>query len=266
VNPHILKGYRFTESKLECVRSIFGVSNELLNIWTHLLGCLVVLSIAFYFYPTSPNFSQSTKTDIFIAAVFFFTACLTLVCSTIWHTMNAVADVDAISILACVDYTGISILIAASIATTEWTAFYCDALSRWIYMTITALLGFGGVILPWHPRFNGPDMAWLRVAFFVGLGATGFLPMLQLYLTHGPEFVYEFYSPIGKSLFVYLIGACVYASKVPERWRPGMFDYIGGSHNLWHLAVLGGILFHYTAMQEFFADAFRRAQGGCPVY
>lgn len=133
-------------------------------------------------------------------------------------------------------------------------------------MTTTAILGIGGVILPWHPRFNGADMAWARVAFFVGLGATGFLPILQLYFTHGPDFVVTFYTPIVKSISVYLIGAFVYASKVPERWCPGMFDYIGGSHNLWHLAVLGGILFHYTAMQSFFEDAFRRAEGECSVF
>ncbi|KAL0939316.1 izh family channel protein [Colletotrichum truncatum] len=266
INPHIRKGYRFTESKLECVQSAFGISNELVNIWSHAIGLVIVLAVALYFYPRNVNFSLSTKTDIFIAAVFFFTACLTLVCSTIWHTMNAVADVDAISIFACVDYTGISLLIAASIVTTEYTAFYCDPVSRWTYMTTTAILGIGGVILPWHPTFNGADMAWARVAFFVGLGATGFLPILQLYFSHGPDFVWTFYTPIAKSIFVYLLGAFVYASKIPERWCPGMFDYIGGSHNLWHLAVLGGILFHYTAMQSFFADAFRRAQAECSIF
>ncbi|SPN97581.1 probable IZH3 Implicated in Zinc Homeostasis, membran protein [Cephalotrichum gorgonifer] len=266
VNPHIRKGYRFLESKSECIWSAFKLSNELVNIWSHALGFLVVLSIAFYFYPNSPNFSTSTKTDIFIATVFFFTACLTLVCSTIWHTMNAVADVEAISMFACVDYTGISVLIAASIVTTEWTAFYCDPLSRWVYMSITAVLGTGGVILPWNPRFNGPEMVWVRVAFYVGLGATGGLPILQLLLTHGSDFVIRFYLPIGKSVLVYLVGAIVYASKVPERWSPGMFDYVGGSHNLWHFAVLGGILFHYLAMQEFFTIAFQKAEEGCPMY
>lgn len=266
VNPHILRGYRFSESKLACVQSAFGVSNELVNIWSHALGLILVLAVAFYFYPTSLNFSLSTKTDVFIAAVFFFAACQCLVCSTIWHTMNSVADIKLISTFACVDYTGISLLIAASIMTTEYTAFYCDPVSRWIYIAATAVLGIGGVILPWHPRFNGQDMAWARVAFYVGLGATGLFPIIQLSMTHGSEFVWEFYSPIAKSLFVYLLGAFVYASKVPERWCPGMFDYFGGSHNLWHIAVLGGILFHYTAMQEFFSDAFRRAQDGCPLY
>lgn len=265
-NPHIKRGYRFTETKLECVCSMFNISNESFNIWSHALGLVLVLAVAFYFYPSSANFDASTKTDVFVAAVFFLMACLTLVCSTIWHTMNAVADVDAISIFACVDYTGISLLIAASIMTTEYTAFYCDPVSRWTYMCLTAFLGVGGVVLPWHPRFNGADMAWARVAFYVGLALTGFMPILQLCWTHGSDFVISFYSPISKSMLVYFGGAVVYASKIPERWCPGMFDYIGGSHNLWHAAVLGGILFHYTAMQQFYSIAFDRAEGGCPAY
>ncbi|PHH64152.1 hypothetical protein CDD81_4899 [Ophiocordyceps australis] len=265
-NPHIKKGYRFTESKLECVRSMFNISNESFNIWSHAVGLVLVLAVALYFYPTSANFGLSSKSDVFVAAVFFVMAGLTLVCSTVWHTMNAVADVNAISIFACVDYTGISLLIAASILTTEYTAFYCDPVSRYVYMTLTALLGLGGVVLPWHPRFNGADMAWARVAFYVGLALTGSMPVLQLYLTHGPDFVCNFYLPLTKSILVYFGGAIVYASKIPERWFPGVFDYIGGSHNLWHAAVLGGILFHYKAMQQFFASAFHRAEGGCPLY
>lgn len=266
INPHILRGYRFSESKSACFHSMFRMSNELVNIWSHGLGVLLVLAVAFYLYPTSVTFHLSTKTDVFIAATFFFAACQCLVCSTIWHTMNSIADANLISSLACVDYTGISLLVAASIMTTEYTAFYCDPISRWVYMSTTAFLGIGGVALPWHPFFNRADMAWARVAFYVGLSATGFLPLLQISMTRGMAFVWEFYLPITKSLLVYMTGACVYASKVPERWWPGMFDYIGGSHNLWHVAVLGGILFHYTAMQEFFSNAFRRAQDGCPTY
>lgn len=253
-NPHIKRGYRFTETKLECVRSMFNLSNESVNIWSHALGLVLVLGLALYAYPTSANFGLSTRADVSVAVVFFAVACLTLVCSTVWHTMNAVADVDVVSTFACVDYTGISLLIAASILTTEYTAFYCDPVSRWTYMALTAVLGLGGVALPWHPRFNGVDMAWARVAFYVGLALTGFMPILQLLVTHGPDFVVSFYSPILKSITVYFGGAIVYAGKVPERWCPGMFDYVGG------------ILFHYTAMQQFFANAFLRAEGGCPAY
>ncbi|KAI9658808.1 MAG: hypothetical protein M1831_003834 [Alyxoria varia] len=256
VNPFIVKGYRFSETKVECVRSIFGFSNELVNIWSHLVGLMVVLSIAFYFYPMSPTFSLSTKADIVVAAVFFIAACKCLVCSTLWHTMSSISNRQLMERFACVDYSGISMLVASSIATTEYTAFYCEPLSRNLYLSLTMGLGVGGTILPWHPTFNRADMAWFRVAFYVTLAATGFVPIAQLSFTKGFAWAAYFYAPILKSISVYLGGACLYAGKVPERFYPGAFDYVGGSHNIWHFAVLGGILFHYSAMQKFFAKAF----------
>jgi adiponectin receptor len=266
INPHILKGYRFSEGKLDCLRSVVSIHNELFNIWSHAVGLLIVLTIAFYFYPTSVNFSLSTKTDVLIAAVFFFAASKCLACSTIWHTMNSISHQTLLERFACVDYTGISLLVAASIMTTEYAAFYCEPTSRWIYMLMTGILGIGGVILPWHPTFNRQDMAWLRVLFYVSLAGTGFLPVAQLSATRGFEWAMYFYGPITKSVLVYLTGALLYASKVPERWFPGTFDYVGCSHNIWHVAVLGGILFHYTAMQDMFAQALRRAENHCSIY
>lgn len=266
INPHITRGYRFSENKLDCVRSAFSVSNETVNIWSHAIGLVIVLAIAFYFYPASVNFTQSSKTDIFFAAMFFFAACKCLVCSCLWHTMNSIADQTLMEHFACVDYTGISLLIAASIMTTEYTAFYCEPISRWIYIVTTAVLGVGGVILPWHPTFNRMDMAWARVAFYVTLGATGFAPVIQLNLTRGSQWSYYFYAPLLKSVAVYLTGAIIYALKLPEKLVPGWFDYFGGSHNIWHLAVLGGILFHYLAMQAFFSGAFERAEVECSLY
>ncbi|KAH7132031.1 adiponectin receptor protein 1 [Dendryphion nanum] len=266
INPHIIKGYRFSEGKWACVRSVFGIHNELFNIWSHMIGLFIVLSIAFYFYPRNVNFSISTNSDIFIAAVFFFAACKCLACSTIWHTMNSISHQTLLERFACVDYTGISLLVAASIMTTEYAAFYCEPTSRWTYMLTTAFLGIGGVILPWHPTFNRQDMAWLRVLFYVSLAATGFLPVGQLAATRGIAGAVYFYAPVTKSILVYLCGALLYASKVPERWFPGTFDYVGCSHNIWHVAVLFGILFHYTAMQDMFSQALLRAQTHCSVY
>lgn len=267
VNPHIVRGYRFSETKLDCLRSIVGISNELVNIWSHLIGCIIILTIALYIYPSSPNFPLSTKTDVLIAGVFFFAACKCLVCSCLWHTMNSIANQPLMERFACVDYTGISLLVATSIMTTEYTAFYCDPISRWTYLTLTAVLGLGGTILPWHPTFNRADMAWARVAFYVTLSLTGFLPFFQLSYTRSLAWASHFYAPILKSVTVYFAGAVLYAMKVPERWWPGMFDYVGGSHNIWHIAVLGGILFHYAAMQSFFSQAFLMAESGaCSGY
>lgn len=268
VNPYITSGYRFSETKLECIRSsVTTFSNETVNIWSHFIGLLIVLALAFYSYPTTPAFNNATTFDIFIAGIFFFAASKCLVCSTLWHTMNSISDQTLMERFACVDYTGISLLVAASIMTMEYTAFYCEPYSRWTYLSTTFVLGTLGTFIPWHPTFNRADMAWARVGFYVTLATTGFLPVLQLTYQRGwPQTAY-FYAPIMKSVLVYLSGALLYAAKLPERWRPGLFDYVGGSHNIWHLAVLGGILYHYVAMQSFFLEAFGRARlGGCSVY
>jgi len=109
-------------------------------------------------------------------------------------------------------------------------------------------------------------MSWARVLFYVSLALTGFLPFGQLAYTRGLAWAHYFYAPLAKSLLVYITGACLYASKTPERFFPGLFDYIGCSHNIWHVAVLGGIVFHYTAMQTMFLSALTRAQTSCSVY
>jgi adiponectin receptor len=50
----------------------------------------------------------------------------------------------------------------------------------------------------------------------------------------------------------YLIGVAIYISRVPERFYPGKFDFIGSSHNIWHLFVLIAALFHYLGSLETF--------------
>jgi adiponectin receptor len=266
INEHIIRGYRFNDSMIGCLRSALTFSNEFFNIWSHAIGLLIVLSIAFYFYPTSDHFILSTKSDVVMAGIFFAAACKCLLCSTFWHTFNSIAEKDLVHRFACVDYTGISVLIAASIMTTEYTAFYCEPFWRWFWISTTATFGIAGMILPWNPTFNRNDLSWVRLTFYVSLAATGMLPAMQVTMLRGWEWTRFFYAPIIKSLFVYLAGAVLYTLKIPERWRPGMFDYVGGSHNIWHVAVLAGILFHYSAMQEFFANAFLRAVIHCSVY
>ena len=263
-NPHILKGYRFCESNVECVASIFKFTNEFVNIWSHAAGLMIVMAIAFHYFPNSINFSLSTNLDVFFVLLFFIAAAKCLLFSCVWHTFNSIADQTLMERFACVDYSGISLLIAASNMSVQHVAFYCDPTSRWIWVGATAALGIIGVVVPWHPFFNRKEIAWLRVAFYVTLGAAGIAPILQLSATKGTGWALYFYAPLLKSVAVYLVGAVIYAMKAPEQYFPGAFDYFGGSHNIWHFAVLGGILFHYYAITQMFSGAFERAVLECP--
>ncbi|KAF9730526.1 hypothetical protein PMIN01_11395 [Paraphaeosphaeria minitans] len=264
-NEHILTGYRFYDGHWACIRSICGIHNESTNIWTHLLGFLVIVGLAFYFYPQHINFRASTTTDVAIAAIFFFAACKCLLCSCIMHTMNGISHQTLLERYACIDYTGISLLVGASIMTFEYTAFYCEPRARCAYMALTSALSLGGVYLPWNPTFNRNDLAWLRVTFFVVLALTSLLPFFHLFALHGLEYTATFYYPAVPSMLIYFVGAVIYAARVPERWLPGKFDYLGASHNIWHVAVLCGIVAHYFAMQEMFRQAHLRSSAECPA-
>lgn len=45
----------------------------------------------------------------------------------------------------------------------------------------------------------------------------------------------------------YGLGVVVYATRVPERWKPGKFDLVGNSHQLFHVLVIAGAYTHYLA-------------------
>src|SRR5271169_5121113 len=101
-NPHILRGYRFYENKMQCVYSICRIHNETGNIWTHILGFFFVLAIGIYWYTRSASYEIATTADKLVCAVFLFAALECLACSTIWHTFSNFANLRAMKKIACV--------------------------------------------------------------------------------------------------------------------------------------------------------------------
>mmetsp|Transcript_24651 Transcript_24651/g.72298 ORF Transcript_24651/g.72298 Transcript_24651/m.72298 type:complete len:130 (+) Transcript_24651:757-1146(+) len=43
----------------------------------------------------------------------------------------------------------------------------------------------------------------------------------------------------------YAVGFVFYASRAPERFRPGMFDFVAHSHQIWHLLVFAAVYIWY---------------------
>jgi adiponectin receptor len=94
-----------------------------------------------------------------------------------------------------------------------------------------------------------------KVAFFVGLAASGVIPVLHLMIIRGFPKTFFYYASIIKSLLGYVAGLVFYTNRWPEKWRPGAFDTWFSSHQLWHVAILVGIYYHYKSVQGFLAMA-----------
>ena len=48
----------------------------------------------------------------------------------------------------------------------------------------------------------------------------------------------------------YVSGVFIYISRVPEKYFPGRFDFLGNSHNIWHGFVVTAAVFHYFGSIE----------------
>ncbi|KAF9550867.1 hypothetical protein EC957_011414 [Mortierella hygrophila] len=274
-NKYILSGYRFLSSKTQCFQSIFYVHNESGNIWTHLLGFFYFLAVGIYFFSGSnPYFSTTTMTptynlpyvpadgyDKLVFLVFFLAVYKCLLMSSLWHTFAQIAHEGTMKCMACLDYVGISVLIAASVVVTEYYGFYCESTFRNSYIAATALFGVAGVVIPWLSWFDQKETRWLRITFFISMAASALLPVFHLMLIQGAAPTLEWIFPLLKSMGSYLLGVFVYANQYPEKLFPGRFDHLGSSHQLWHLCVLGGVYFHFTAALSFWE---RRYEFGCP--
>ncbi|KAF2266357.1 HlyIII-domain-containing protein [Lojkania enalia] len=251
INPFITRGYTFAPSITLCVHSTFRLSNESFNIWSHVFGVSSVIYLAFWHYPLTPIYAQATGVDNLIMATFFAAAGICLGCSVFWHTMKCHCDPHFMISCASVDLSGVTIMISAMNVLAQYTTFYCSSSFQKVYISLTALSGAISLILGWSPKFRHPDLAWVRVVVFTLLGIVGLLPMGHLAIKDGTNMAWTFYQSIWVDVVAPIfLGAWIYAAKVPERWWPGIFDFSGHSHNVWHVAVLATVWGGYKAALE----------------
>ncbi|PWN52980.1 HlyIII-domain-containing protein [Violaceomyces palustris] len=254
-NEHILSGYRFIPARnwWGLVRSTFQIHNETGNIHTHLWGLVVILPL---FWPSKGLDEQTTPTDRFIQTLYLIAAAKCLTLSVSWHVMAGCSDHKWFERFACVDYTGIAWLVAASILTTVYNAFYCQPNLAMFYSATTLLVGLVGAILPWAAWFNDRSAKPIRIAVFLTMCFTALLPFSHAAFEHGLVKTATFFSPILPSLAFYVGGLVLYALQIPESLAPGKFDLWGHSHQLWHIGIVLAILSHHSASLTFHAGRF----------
>jgi adiponectin receptor len=249
-NQFITGGYRFYENTWDCLFSILHIHNETFNIWTHLVGFVFMLVMGLYYYPLTQSFAMSSFADPIVFGIFLVAALKCLLLSSTWHVFSCFAKVPVFKTCACMDYVGISVLIAASIISTEYYGFDGKIFAQVFYMTLTAVLGCIGIVIPWFEWFDTVENRGWRITFFLGIAVSGIIPMLHLsYITSLKQALF-FLAPISKSLFSYIAGVVIYGSQIPERWMPGKFNHFGASHQLWHICILMGIYYHYEYIMQ----------------
>lgn len=220
-NRYIVYGYRFTLKHSSMLRLIFSFGhNETGNIWTHMVGFAVVAYLAFVHFPSTAAYAGNSARDNVVMYIFLLAAAKCMVLLVLWHTYLCFANVAVRNRFACVDYTGITVLISCSVVAVQYTALHEYPKMMTSMVLVLALCGIGGFVFNWLPLFDRPDYKAYRIAFFIGLACVGSSTMVCKLLYEGSWSAAKFFAPLFyKSFSWYWLGIVFYGSLFPERWR-----------------------------------------------
>jgi adiponectin receptor len=236
-NEYIRTGYRAKYSYHESFISLFHLHNESGNVWTHLLGILVYLWIVYYTW-NAPEMENMQVEDKVVVTVFLFLAIYTVLFSSLLH-LNVCVSHSAQKFWSCLDHSGISASIAAGSISLMYLLLHCHGWMRIFWIGTLILFNSVGIIGPMFEFWGKPRFRVWRSLLYVGSGFTTLLPVIYYVYHEGldklPLNLDENYA-IGWILLMalqYLVGAFFYASRIPECFFPGKFDFFFQSHQIW---------------------------------
>ncbi|KAH9909215.1 hemolysin III family channel protein [Xylariomycetidae sp. FL2044] len=259
-NAYITRGYRPPSSSIRrsLASGVLGLHNETVNVWTHLVGALLFPLLGLYLYLKKnggggAGFADGRHNDALVLACFFGGAVACLGMSATYHALTNHSEAVARRGNK-LDYTGIVLLIVGSYVPALYYGFSCHRRLMAAYLGAICVLGAACAVVSWVERFRTPAWRPYRAAVFVGLGASGVVPVAHALSLYGYRALDDRMG-LGWVLLegaLYIFGAFLYAARWPERTSPGTYDIWGSSHQLFHVLIVLAAAAHLTGMVKAF--------------
>ena len=170
-------------------------------------------------------------------SIFILTMILLYAASTTYHTFNFSKKVN--TILKKIDHMMISVLIAGSY--TPICLLVLGGRMGWILLAIVWGFAIAGILIKAFWVFCPK---WVSSVLYIGMGWTCVLAFTQLLNSLSP-------AAFGWLLaggIIYTVGGVIYALKLPI-FNSKHKNF--GSHEIFHLFVMGGSLCHFVVMYAF---------------
>ncbi|XXG52108.1 hypothetical protein AAC387_Pa03g0507 [Persea americana] len=170
-----------------------------------------------------------------------------LLSSSICHLLGCHSHRLSLFLLR-VDYAGIAVMIVASFFPPIYYIFQCDPHWQFIYLALITAMGVFTVLTLLSPPLSSGAFRAFRAMLFLAMGFSGIVPAIHALVLNwsNPQcpitLAYELLMALS-----YVTGTLFYVSRIPEKWKPGLFDLAGHSHQIFHVFVIGGALAHYAA-------------------
>ena len=140
-NKYILCGYRTEKADyLEIFTSLTFLHNETCNVYTHLVGALLLplVATAFLRYLAEPQFLNVSCMDYAMFGIYFWCAEICLVLSTLYHLMLSHSH-HVEQLWHGMDLLGIVILTVGTFSSGIYYVFFCEASLQKLHWAIVSL-------------------------------------------------------------------------------------------------------------------------------
>jgi hemolysin III len=179
-----------------------------------------------------------------VAFSIFGASLVSMYCASAFYHSLKVSE-RAVAHLQRIDHMMIYILIAGSY-TPICLVLLRGRLGLGLLIAVWSLAALGTLqTVAW---MHAPE--WLSTALYIGMGWIAVFIVRPLLAAAPPGF---FLWLLGGGV-IYTLGAVLYATDWP-RVREGRTPRLFGSHEIWHLCVMGGSFAHYWAMLAYVSKA-----------
>ena len=202
---------------------------------THFIGMLMAIFAAIPLLIKAAH--EPGRIYLASIAVYAVSLILLYAASTTYHTFNISKKVN--TILKKIDHMMISVLIAGSY--TPICLLVLGGRMGWILLAIVWGFAIAGILIKAFWVFCPK---WVSSVLYIGMGWTCVLAFTQLLNSLSP-------AAFGWLLaggIIYTVGGVIYALKLPIFNRKHKNF---GSHEIFHLFVMGGSLCHFVVMYAF---------------
>ena len=241
--PFIYTGYRGRcGTALRCVRTtLFVRSNETLNVWTHVIPAVyfVWTAISWWFFPVA-----SVSTSSWLAlSIYLSTVCVVPVTSATAHMFSCASD-EAWHVCFFADYAALSVYAIGASVAYRFFAFppaLCGGWYAMLYVPVSGVIAVASLAGSCWSRFL-PEGTQRKAVRFLSLALPYLFdvaPVVYGLITDSQAFAPSRTLHQRQFLAAFL-ASVIYCLHLPERLFPGQFDFIGHSHQIFHvIASLG---------------------------
>lgn len=194
------------------------------------------------------------RLDVAGFTVFFIGSVICLGFSATYHTVQCHSQAVS-KRFNKLDYVGIVVMIVGSFLPALHYGFYCHPHYQLLYSLAISSLGALAMYVVLSPSYATPAYRPYRTAVFLVLGLSAVIPVAHVVQLYGYRTITE---TMGLRFLIlsgalYVVGAGLYAARIPERFAPGRFDMLGASHQIFHVLILAAAAAHYISIRRAYA-------------